>query len=80
MGCDMYEIGICDDGVNTCTEIENLLLTCAKEKRDSLEYTGLVYRGGIAQLPGKWRTLGRSVSGYRVIQDDRNRGRQLYPE
>ncbi len=28
----MYDIGICDDGVNTCADIENLLLNCAKEK------------------------------------------------
>ena len=29
--CDIYEIGICDDGENVCTSIENMLLQCAKE-------------------------------------------------
>ena len=27
----MYDIGICDDGENICTSIENMLLQCAKE-------------------------------------------------
>ena len=30
MRCDMYDIGICDDGENICTSIENMLLRCAK--------------------------------------------------
>lgn len=42
--CDMYDIGICDDGVNTCADIENLLLNCAKEKEIHINiqvwYTG----------------------------------------
>ncbi len=40
----MYDIGICDDGVNTCADIENLLLKCAKEKEIQINirvwYTG----------------------------------------
>lgn len=40
----MYIVGICDDGVNICTSIENMLLQWAKEKDTRLEvnvwYTG----------------------------------------
>ena len=40
----MYDVGICDDGVNTCTDIENLLLQCAREKEIQINiqvwYTG----------------------------------------
>lgn len=28
----MYDIGICDDGINTCSDIENLILKCAEIK------------------------------------------------
>lgn len=44
MGFDMYNIGICDDGENFCSSIENMLLQCAKEKRIQIDtfvwYTG----------------------------------------
>lgn len=40
----MYNIGICDDGENICTSIENMLLQYAKEKRIQIDikvwYTG----------------------------------------
>lgn len=40
----MYNIGICDDGKNICSSIENMLLQCAKEKNIHIEtyvwYTG----------------------------------------
>lgn len=40
----MYDIGICDDGENICTSIENMLLQCAAEKEMQLNiliwYTG----------------------------------------
>lgn len=43
-GCGMYNIGICDDGENICTSIENMLLRYAKEKTVKVEvqiwYTG----------------------------------------
>lgn len=42
--CDMYNIGICDDGKNICTSIENMLLQYAKRKDIQVEtyvwYTG----------------------------------------
>ena len=44
MRCNMYEIGICDDGENTCSLLEKYLLEYAKEKSIQLEikiwYTG----------------------------------------
>lgn len=44
MRCNMYEIGICDDGENTCSLLEKYLLKYAKEKSIHLEikiwYTG----------------------------------------
>ncbi|MCI9141838.1 MAG: response regulator transcription factor [Lachnospiraceae bacterium] len=40
----MYNIGICDDGENTCYHIENILLQCATEKKIQIDtfvwYTG----------------------------------------
>lgn len=40
----MYNIGICDDGENVCSYIENMLLQCAKEKNIQIDtfvwYTG----------------------------------------
>lgn len=40
----MYNIGICDDGENICSSIENMLLQCAKEKKIQIDtfvwYTG----------------------------------------
>ncbi|MDE6642343.1 MAG: LytTR family DNA-binding domain-containing protein [Acetatifactor sp.] len=40
----MYHIGICDDGINICTSIENMLLQCGAEKNLQLDiniwYTG----------------------------------------
>ena len=40
----MYHIGICDDGINICTSIENMLLQCGAEKNIQLDiniwYTG----------------------------------------
>lgn len=44
MRCNMYEIGICDDGKNTCSLLEDYLLKYAKENSIQLEikiwYTG----------------------------------------
>lgn len=37
MRCAMYNIGICDDGENICTSIENMLLRYAKEKTVQIE-------------------------------------------
>lgn len=40
----MYHIGICDDGINICSSIENMLLQCGAEKNIQLDiniwYTG----------------------------------------
>lgn len=40
----MYDIGICDDGVNICTSIESVILRCAKENgiqiNTNVWYTG----------------------------------------
>ncbi|MDE5589625.1 MAG: LytTR family DNA-binding domain-containing protein [Acetatifactor sp.] len=40
----MYHIGICDDGINICSSIENMLLQCGGEKNLQLDiniwYTG----------------------------------------
>lgn len=33
----MYDIGICDDGENTCSHIENILLQCATEKKIQID-------------------------------------------
>ena len=44
MRCNMYEIGICDDGENTCSLLEDYLLKYSNEKSIQLEikiwYTG----------------------------------------
>ncbi|MCM1410148.1 MAG: LytTR family DNA-binding domain-containing protein [Lachnospiraceae bacterium] len=49
----MYNIGICDDGENICTSIENMLLHYAKEKSVQVEvqiwYTGEGLRDYLAQ-------------------------------
>ncbi|MCI9071940.1 MAG: response regulator transcription factor [Lachnospiraceae bacterium] len=49
----MYNIGICDDGENICTSIENMLLRYAKEKTVKVEvqiwYTGEGLRDYLAQ-------------------------------
>ncbi len=37
MRCVMFNIGICDDGENICTSIENMLLRYAKEKTVQIE-------------------------------------------
>lgn len=44
MRCDMYEIGICDDGKNTCSQLEDYLLKHAKEK--SLKYDIKIWYSG----------------------------------
>ncbi|MCM1539969.1 MAG: LytTR family DNA-binding domain-containing protein [Blautia sp.] len=44
MGCNMYSIGICDDGENICTSIENMLLQYAK-KHDIQFDTNVWYTG-----------------------------------
>lgn len=44
MRCDMYNIGICDDGENICTSIENMLLQYAKGKDIQIE-TNVWYTG-----------------------------------
>lgn len=53
MRCAMYNIGICDDGENICTSIENMLLHCAKEKAIQVDvqiwYTGEGLRDYLAQ-------------------------------
>lgn len=40
----MYYIGICDDGENVCTSVENMILLCAKEQNILVDvevwYTG----------------------------------------
>ncbi len=45
----MYRIGICDDGENVCTSIENMLLKCAGEKMIRIDtnvwYTGEGLKG-----------------------------------
>ena len=44
MRCAMYSVGICDDGENICTSIEDMLMQCAKELNIQLDisvwYTG----------------------------------------
>lgn len=40
----MYNIGVCDDGENTCSSIENMLLECAKEKNVQID-TNVWYTG-----------------------------------
>ena len=49
----MYNIGICDDGENICTAIENMLLRYAEEKTVQIEvqiwYTGEGLRDYLAQ-------------------------------
>lgn len=40
----MYDIGICDDGENTCISIENMLLQCAREKNIQID-TNVWYTG-----------------------------------
>ena len=49
----MYNIGICDDGENICTSIENMLLRYAEEKTVQIEvqvwYTGEGLRDYLAQ-------------------------------
>lgn len=40
----MYNIGICDDGKNICSSIENMLLECAKEKGIQID-TNVWYTG-----------------------------------
>ena len=47
----MYNIGICDDGENICTSIENMLLQCAKERNIQIE-TNVWYTGGVEGLFG----------------------------
>lgn len=42
--CGMYNIGICDDGENVCTSIENMLLQYAKEKNMQID-TNVWYSG-----------------------------------
>lgn len=53
MRCAMYNIGICDDGENICTSIENMLLRYAEEKTVQVEmqawYTGEGLRDYLAQ-------------------------------
>lgn len=44
MGCGMYNIGICDDGENVCTSIENMLLQYAQEKNIQVD-TNVWYTG-----------------------------------
>ena len=44
--CDAYEIGICDDGENTCSQIEGYLLRYAKEK--SLQFDVKIWHTGEA--------------------------------
>lgn len=44
MGCNMYSIGICDDGENICTSIENMLLQYAKEHNIQID-TNVWYTG-----------------------------------
>lgn len=40
----MYNIGICDDGKNICSSIENMLLECAKDKNIRID-TNVWYTG-----------------------------------
>lgn len=40
----MYNIGICDDGKNICSSIENMLLECAKDKNIQID-TNVWYTG-----------------------------------
>lgn len=40
----MYYIGICDDGENICTSIENMLLLCAREQNIQID-TNIWYTG-----------------------------------
>lgn len=42
--CVMYNIGICDDGENICTSIENMLMQCAKEQKIQVD-TNVWYTG-----------------------------------
>lgn len=53
MRCNMYEIGICDDGKNICASMEDMLLQCAKEKAIQFNiqiwYTGEGLRDYLAQ-------------------------------
>ena len=48
----MYNIGICDDGENVCTSIENMLLQYAQEKNIQVDtyiwYTGESLRNYLA--------------------------------
>ena len=44
MRCDMYNIGICDDGENICTSIENMLLRYSEEKNIQIN-TNVWYTG-----------------------------------
>ena len=40
----MYNIGICDDGENVCTSIENMLLQYAQEKNIQVDtYLSLIH-------------------------------------
>ena len=45
----MYNIGICDDGENICTSIENMLLQCAKERNIQIE-TNVWYTGEVGDF------------------------------
>ncbi len=40
----MYDIGVCDDGENICTSIENMLLRCAAEKE--IQFNILIWYTG----------------------------------
>lgn len=52
MRCGMYNIGICDDGKNICTSIENMILKYAQKKNIQVDtnvwYTGESLRNYLA--------------------------------
>ena len=51
---EMYQIGICDDGKNTCAFIEDVILKYGKKRNVKMNIQ-------------VWKTVGYSVFGYRIV-------------
>lgn len=64
---EMYQIGICDDGKNTCAFIEDVVLKYGKKRNVKMDIQ--VWNSGeeLWCLFRNGKTVGYSVFGYRIV-------------
>ena len=60
----MYYVGICDDGENTCSELESMVFFYAEQKKYGIKNCCLVYRRESLWVSEERRSVRCFVFGY----------------